>query len=98
VEIIALSNFISISFANVKSGTDKANITKKIVELSLFMSMIILRFIRLRLNTLQLAAGMNGVATRRSSEGEGGLVSANSALIPRSLLRGASFYLGMPIC
>jgi hypothetical protein len=48
-------------------------------------------FIRLRQNTLQLAAGMNGVATRRSSKSEGGLASANSVLIPRSLLRGASF-------
>jgi hypothetical protein len=50
-------------------------------------------FIRLRQNTLQLAAGMNGVATRRSSKSEGGLASTNSALIPRSLLRGASLYL-----
>jgi len=32
---------------------------------------------------------MNGVATRQSSKSEGGLASANSALIPRSLLRGA---------
>jgi hypothetical protein len=47
-------------------------------------------FIRLRHNTLQLAAGINGMATRRSSKSEGGLASANSALIPRSLLRGAS--------
>jgi hypothetical protein len=47
--------------------------------------------IRLRRNTLQLAAGMNGAATRRSSKSEGGLASANSAWIPRSLLRGASF-------
>jgi len=47
-------------------------------------------FIRLRQNILQLAAGMNGMTTRRSSKSEGGLASANSALIPRSLLRGAS--------
>ena len=33
----------------------------------------ILTFIRLRLDTLQLAAGMKGVVTRRSSQSEGGL-------------------------
>jgi len=61
-------------------------------------------FIRLRQNTLQrtvaiaalarrrLAAGMNGMATRRSSKSKGGLASANSALIPHSLLWGASFF------
>ena len=58
-------------------------------------------FIRLRQNTLQLAAGMNGVATRRSSKSEGQFASANcvlrleniTALIPRPAvagLRGAS--------
>ena len=47
-------------------------------------------FIRLRQNTLQLSAGMNGMAIRRSSKSEGGLASANSALIPRNLLRVAS--------
>ena len=43
-------------------------------------------------DTLQLAAEMNGMAIRRSSKSEGGLASANSALIPRSLLRGASLF------
>jgi hypothetical protein len=31
-----------------------------------------MKIIRLRQNTLQLAAGMNGMATRRSSKSEGG--------------------------
>ena len=59
-------------------------------------------FIRLRRNTLQLAAGMNGKVNRAEAhQSEGGLISLynftlewlrrNSALIPRSLLRGASF-------
>jgi len=46
-------------------------------------------FIRLRQNTLQLAAEMNGGANvPKLEQRKGGLASANSTLIPRSLLRG----------
>lgn len=48
-------------------------------------------FIRLRQNTLQLAAGMDGVPTRLNSNSEGGLAQANSALISRSLPQEISF-------
>ncbi len=41
--------------------------------------------IRLRQNTLQLAVGMNGGANAPKLDSEGGLASANSDLIPRSL-------------
>ena len=48
-------------------------------------------FIRLRQNILQLAAGMNGKANApKLFRAKAGLASANFALIPRSLLRGAS--------
>jgi hypothetical protein len=59
-------------------------------------------FIRLRRNTLQLAAGIKGKVNRAEAhQSEGGLIPLyhftlewlrrNSALIPRSLLWGASF-------
>jgi len=51
------------------------------------------KFIRLRLNTLLLAAGMKGEVNRAEAQlSVGGLkLRRNSALIPRSWLRGASY-------
>jgi len=49
-------------------------------------------FIRLRQNTLQLAAGMNGEASRvEALKSEDGLATTQLRLIPRRLRRGASF-------
>jgi hypothetical protein len=51
-------------------------------------------FIRLRQNTLQLAAGMNGVATRRSSKSEGGLASARFRFDTPKLAAGSFIIIG----
>ncbi|MDF1591866.1 MAG: hypothetical protein P1P89_10160 [Desulfobacterales bacterium] len=57
------------------------------------VNMCCLKFIRLRLNTLLLAAGMKGEVNRTEAQlSVGGLkLRRNCALIPRSWLRGASF-------
>ena len=51
-------------------------------------------FIRLRQNTLRLAAGMNGKVNRAEAhQSEGGLAMAQFRLIPHRLRRGASFFI-----
>ena len=51
----------------------------------------VMRVIRLRQNTLQLAAGMNGETNHgEARQSEDGLATPQFRLIPRSLLRGAS--------